>query len=126
MLDSRIERAVNLKRQGKYKESCEIYSKLNEENPYDPVILKSWAKTLAVSGDYKTAADYFLQAADIYTSYMDSHQAQICREHYLTIVNSNKNSKEFFNYLREISGNSDYSLPSASKSVLSNLFKKLF
>lgn len=79
-ISEKIDKAVHLKREGKFEEANNIYIKLNQENPNTPQILKSWAVTLTCLGKYSFAEEYMLRASFIFATNVDEYNALQCMD----------------------------------------------
>lgn len=104
-----IERAVILKRCGDYHLANNIYLSLNIIYPDNPIILKSWAKTLALDGYYDIAINLFFKASIIFKNSGFFDQLEECNYHASKLIyfvsNYNPLNYDFKSYLISISGN---------------------
>lgn len=104
-----IERAVTFKRCGNFSASNDIYVFLNKFYPDNPIILKSWGKTLAVAGYFDFAIDLFMKASIIYNDGGVFEQVVQCNYHvdqlmYFKSTGYDKNDSYFKSYLMSIAG----------------------
>ncbi|GAB6283503.1 MAG: hypothetical protein STSR0008_22760 [Ignavibacterium sp.] len=108
-----INNLVDLKRQGKFEEASQGYSKLaiqeqNDAHNY-PYILKSWGKVLICQGEYEKAIKYLEKASILFQNTGNNTDSWQCAEQSQKIKNRNQNRELFINYVRAVSGGSlDY------------------
>ena len=100
----RISEAVGLKRQGKFEEARQIYENLDNSNPNNPIILKSWAKTLVCLRMYDLAGTYFMKAAIQFKKEFNEGSAWQCNDQFNTIQNRFEYPEDFKEYVFHTSG----------------------
>ncbi|MGE5400913.1 MAG: SEC-C metal-binding domain-containing protein [Ignavibacteriales bacterium] len=100
-----MQNAIALKREGKFLDADNIYSRLNKENPGHKDILFNWAKVKMLLGNYEEATQMFSESARISEKCHLYHEAAICRQHIENLKFSDKESAIFINYLKEVAGN---------------------
>ena len=106
----KINIAVKFKREGNYKEALECYEEISREYPNDPVVYFSWAKTLVSDGNFEKAINYFQLAKNLFAQEDNDNGEFQCQTHIDNLNELDKNSPEFLNYMKNISGNKDYKL----------------
>ena len=106
----KINIAVKFKREGNYKEALECYEEISREYPNDPVVYFSWAKTLTSDGNFEKAINYFQLAKNLFAQEDNDNGEFQCQIHIDNLNELDKNSPEFLNYMKNISGNKDYKL----------------
>ena len=102
----KISQAVDLKRKGKFNDANEIYSNLNSEHPENPVILKSWAKTLVCMGQYEDAIEKYQLAIKHFDEQGNEGESWQCNDQIMEIKNRFNNPEQFKNWVRAVSGGS--------------------
>ncbi len=111
-IQKQIDTAANYKREGKYDKSIKIYEVINDSFPNNPIIYKSWAKTLISSGNYDLSLEYFVKAIKLF-QFFDCKDHN-CEKFVDLLMNEPRNSKEFLLFLKQISGNEKYEVASNS------------
>jgi len=102
----KISEAVELKRNGEFDSANQIYINLDNEYPNNPIILKSWAKTLVCLGKYDYAIEKYQLAAQYYNELGNNEESWQCKEQILEIKNRFINPEKFKNWVRGVSGGS--------------------
>jgi len=105
-LDSNTDVAIQLKRNGDYSEAYRIYQALDFKYPNNALLLFSWAKTIIALEKYEEAK-YVLEKAKKLYEELNNPEWWQCAEHLKQLTYS-KDSKEFQEYMRAVSGNRDW------------------
>ena len=100
--------ALELKRAGEYQAASRIYEFLNNHLPNNPDVFNGWAKTLACMGEYDIAISFFRKAVSFFQEF---DMKERCNIHIQNLLEADKNSPEFFEYMKKVSGNPYYTLP---------------
>lgn len=100
------DKATNHKRNSEFDKSIKIYQQLNIDYPNNPLIYRSWAKTLVASGNYDLALEYFIKAKNLAEFYgsIDPN----CEEYIMSLTREQRDSEKFNYFLQRISGGSKY------------------
>lgn len=101
-----ISQAVDLKRNGEFKSANKIYTNLNNEYPENPIILKSWAKTLVCMGQYDDAIEKYQLAVKHFDAQDNDGESLQCNDQIMGIKNRLNNPEQFKNWVRAVSGGS--------------------
>jgi len=105
-----IKNLIELKRQGKFEDASNGYSKLAEEEKNDthnyPYVLKSWAKVLICQGEYDKAIEFLETAATLFLNSGNKTDTWQCNDQAKTIRNRYLNREDFIDYVIAVSGGS--------------------
>lgn len=105
--------AVSLKRIGKYNEAIKVYQELDKKYPNNPNIYYGLAKIFACNGAYDSSLESFKIAKELYEFYDNENgKARIydCEIFIYNLENLNRNSREFLDFLKSISGDMNYKI----------------
>jgi len=114
-----IDKAVALKREGKYIEACDIwYSIIMRTNSLAASIIDSWGKTLIVAGDVIDAA--VLASIQGMCHKKQSFYPETLNERIVELRRLANNQEAFMSRLKEYSGNDNYNMQASNIDVLSH------
>ena len=103
-ITTRMNEAIQLKRNGKFDEASDIYCELNIRFSDHPGILKSWAKISVCQFKYNQAIEKFELAICLYENFNNQQEIFQCRDQISTIKNRFNNPSTFTQYYRAVCG----------------------
>lgn len=103
-ISTRMNEAIQIKRNGMFHEASDIYSELNIRFPDHPGILKSWAKISVCQFKYNQAIEKFESAIKLYEEFNNQQEIFQCRDQISTINNRFNDPATFTQYYRAVSG----------------------
>lgn len=102
-IDDEISRAVQFKRAGDFNKANDIYKKLNNQYPNNPIVLKSWAKISVCLGNYNQAIEKYKSASKLYKEFESGEYWQ-CDEQIKDIKNRYDDPELFKKWVYAVSG----------------------
>jgi len=104
-IDDEISIAVQFKRAGDFNKANDIYIKLNNQYPNNPIVLKSWAKISVCLGNYNQAIEKYKSASKLYKEFESGEYWQ-CDEQIKDIKNRYDDPELFKKWVYAVSGGS--------------------
>ena len=101
-----ISKAVSFKRIGDFVRANKIYINLHKEHPDNPIVLKSWAKTIVCLGKYDEAVQKYKMAIKYFDALGNTGESWQCNDQIKEIENRFNDPDQFKNWVSAVSGGS--------------------